>query len=224
MSKYAELIEEYKEFIQMNVSRVLREIRLHDTISPEDLLHEGVTGLIEASRRYDPSRGVKFTTFAAYRVKGAIIDAIRKMQPYDRRSYAKMREARQRSRVEDAKLGDEGTISSTSRLNELLGALAPELIAAELAATDELRALYCPEESYLDEELKRELARLVAELPPREKFLVRDVYLQERPLAEAAAELGLSSSWASRLLQRALDRLRAELDDGDGGAPIRGAG
>lgn len=215
MSKYAETIEEYKEFIQIIVNRVLKEIRLHGTISVEDLVHEGVTGLIEASRRYDPSRGVKFTTFAAFRVRGAIIDAIRRMQPYDRRSYAKMREARRLSRVEDGRLDPLSANDGGARLNELIGMLAPELIAAELADPDELRALYCPEENYLDEELKRELARVVAELPSRERLLVRDVYLRERSLADAAAELGLSASWASRLLQRALDRLRNELEADD---------
>lgn len=219
MSKDIESIEEYKEYIQMLLNHVLRDVlknvRLQDTISTEDLLHEGVTGLIEARRRYDPDRGVKFTTFASYRVKGAIIDALRKMQPYDRYTYLKMRQARESNRVEDARLESVNALEP-SRLNELLGRIAPELIAAELCAADELRSVYCPEGIYLEDEAKREVSRLVAELPSRERILVRDVYFRERSLSETAASLGLSASWASRLLQRALDRMRAEIEREDG--------
>lgn len=211
MSKYAGLIDEYKGFIHILVNQVLKDIRIQETLSVDDLLQEGVRGLLEAWQRFDPERGVKFTTFAAYRVRGSIVDAIRKMQPYDRATYSRMRTIRLKSRVADG-MSYAGDEAAHARLSELAGMLVPEVVLAELAGSEENRAIYCPESLYLEDEQRRELARIVSSLPPRERTLVREVYLKERSLAATAAELGLSASWASRLLRRTLDRIRQELE------------
>src|SRR3970282_2428224 len=50
----------------------------------DDLVHDGVVGLLECARRFDPSRGVNFRTYARYRIRGAILDGLRARDPLPR--------------------------------------------------------------------------------------------------------------------------------------------
>ena len=71
------LVEQYRSFVTALAKKILRS--LPSFVELEDLEGYGQIGLIEASRRFDPTRGVQFKTFAYYRIRGAIYDGIRKM-------------------------------------------------------------------------------------------------------------------------------------------------
>ncbi|MEZ4652046.1 MAG: sigma-70 family RNA polymerase sigma factor [Candidatus Eisenbacteria bacterium] len=80
------LVEQYRSFVTALAKKILKS--LPSFVELEDLEAYGTIGLIESSRRFDPSRGVQFKTFAYYRIRGAIYDGIRKMAWFEKEPNA----------------------------------------------------------------------------------------------------------------------------------------
>jgi len=194
-----------------------------------DLVQDGVLGLIDAARRFDASRGIKFETFAERRVRGAMIDALRREAwPRGvrriRRELEAAREALRRelgyepsmadlaARVgsDEKRLGRTivriNTIESTSPIacgdhaNE--ATLPAALIPSEPAA---------PDVAYEQGETEDRIRRAIATLPPRERRLISLYYYGEVTMKEIGAELGVNESRVSQLHARAVQRLRHAL-------------
>lgn len=202
----------------------------------DDLIGFGFTGLLEAKSRYDPTKGVPFKTFAHYRIRGAVIDGVRKMAYLPRRAHARMRVAEaldnEGQTLAEQRAAQAATPSGT---NALQTAGAGERRASAARALDgvlgRIAAAYCvaanadedtpgvdrqtPEARVAQQQRLQHLRAAIGLLPERERFLVEGYYLQERPLDELSAELGLSKSWGSRLHARALERLRQALRQKD---------
>src|ERR1700712_5374852 len=79
----------HHELVERVVRRVSRELDL--SCDPEDLKAWGHQGVLEAKARFDADRGVRFSTFAYYRVRGAVLDGVRKQGWLKRRAYAKLK-------------------------------------------------------------------------------------------------------------------------------------
>ncbi len=84
------LILQYAPLVKYVVGRMA--VSLPGMLNHEDLLSYGTIGLIQAVDRFDPSHGVKFETYAIQRIRGAIIDAVRGLQPRSRDTYRRARE------------------------------------------------------------------------------------------------------------------------------------
>jgi RNA polymerase sigma factor for flagellar operon FliA len=194
-----------------------------------DLVQSGMIGLIDAARRFDESRGIKFETFAERRVRGAMIDALRRdAWPRGvrrvRRELEAAREALRRelghepsmadlaARVgaDEARLGRTilriATIESTSPLADLSesggSALPPVLMPAEPPS---------PDREYEVLETRERLRAAIATLPPRERSVVGRYYFEEATMKEIGAEIGVNESRVSQLHARAMARLRQVL-------------
>ena len=181
-------------------SRLRRELSLAGEL--EDLVAYGFGGLLEAQRKFDASRGVRFNTYAYHRVRGAMLDGVRKMAPLPRRAAEEVR-AQARAPL---------TAAPTS-LDR-----AFTRISANLTAATPLHGRYgdqTPESLLIRQESIVCLLRALERLPKRHRLIVRWRYFEGRTIDDAARELGISKSWASRLHTQALDRLRAELETGD---------
>jgi len=194
-----------------------------------DLVQDGVLGLIDAARRYDTTRGIKFETFAERRVRGAMIDALRREAwPRGvRRVRRELEAARESLRRElgyepsmadlAARVGSDekrlgrtivriNTIESTSPLacgdhaNE--ATLPPALIPSEPVA---------PDVAYEQSQTEDRIRRAIATLPPRERRLISLYYYGEVTMKEIGAELGVNESRVSQLHARAVQRLRHAL-------------
>src|SRR3954452_10698642 len=83
------LVEQHLSLVQAIAAKLKRT--LGRTIDFEDLVAYGTKGLLEAAKRFDPSQGASFTTFAYYRVRGAMLDGLRSMGWYSRADYARYR-------------------------------------------------------------------------------------------------------------------------------------
>src|SRR3954454_13471562 len=83
------LVEQHLSLVQAIAAKLKRT--LGRTIDFEDLVAYGTKGLLEAANRFDPSQGASFTTFAYYRVRGAMLDGLRTMGWYSRADYARYR-------------------------------------------------------------------------------------------------------------------------------------
>jgi len=194
-----------------------------------DLVQDGVIGLIDAAHRFDEARGIKFETFAERRIRGAMIDALRKdAWPRGvRRQRRELEAAREELRRElghepsladlAAKIGSDekrlgrtivriNAIESTSPLanNENLdeSTLPTALIPSEPEQ---------PDEAYERQEIKERVCEAIASLPPREQKVIGLYYYGEATMKQIGAEIGVNESRVSQLHARAIRRLRDAL-------------
>ena len=199
------------------------------SIELSDLVQDGMIGLIDAARRYDEDRGIKFETFAERRVRGAMIDALRRdAWPRGvRRQRRELEAAREQLRRElgaepsladlaarlgsdEARLGKTivriNTIESTSPLSageNVDGAtLPPALVPSEPVA---------PDRAYESQEVKDRIRAAIASLPPRERRVIGLYYYAEATMKQIGAEIGVNESRVSQLHARAIQRLKKVL-------------
>jgi RNA polymerase sigma factor for flagellar operon FliA len=214
-------VEAHRSLVIGIAQKVRRQLDL--TIDLDELIALGFAGLVEAKQRFDPSKGVQFSTFAYYRIRGAILDGVRKMAYLPRRAYARLRAAESADYVieplAEARVADsEGRLDTGQALTELESALTKLTAGYMLSAVGQNEAETppeSPEDALLGLELKGKVRGAVESLPERERALVVGFYFEGRRFDEVAAELGISKSWASRLHTKALDRIRAALGDDD---------
>ncbi len=214
MSTETEIVEEYRGLVTSIVSRVRARYDLGT--EHEELESFGFAGLLEAHARFDPVRGVKFNTFAYYRVHGAVIDGVRKMAFMPHRVHAILRVAESAGGLlEPGSPGErrhetpQVDLEEKARaIDESLAQLTASFVIASLGQSQEHDAPEDPEALCVKAELGDELARLIDELPERERSLIRGHYFEGRRFDEVAAELGISKSWASRLHAKALRTMR----------------
>ncbi len=194
-----------------------------------DLIQDGMIGLMDAAHRFDEKRGIKFETFAERRVRGAMIDALRRdAWPRGvrrvRRQLEAAREELRRELGSEPSLGDLAarigsdetrlgrtivrinTIESTSPLasgeNLDEANLPPVLVPSEPQAPDKL----CEQREVHDR-----VRAAIAALPPRERRVVGIYYYGEVTMKEIGAEIGVNESRVSQLHARAVQRLRKSL-------------
>lgn len=197
--------------------------RLPAHVDLDDLVSYGQVGLAEAARDFDGGRGGQFTTYAWYRVRGAILDGLSRMRWFNRGDFEGGRYDRMANEaLADAGGDDAGAGSPAATITRqgawLKGASAALAVAClgswgegggEADLTDS--ASERPDEIVMRREMAVKLRDLVAELPSDMAALVRLTYFDGRTLTEAAAEVGISKAWASRLHSRALGKLAAAL-------------
>jgi RNA polymerase sigma factor for flagellar operon FliA len=194
-----------------------------------DLVQDGVLGLMDAANRFDEDRGIKFETFAERRVRGAMIDALRREAwPRGvRRARRELEAAREALRLE---LGYEPSLadlaarvgSDEKRLNRTIVRINTIESTSPISAGDHvseasLPAVLVPSEpeapdaAYSRAETQGRVHRAISELPPRERRLISLYYFGDVTMKQIGAELGVNESRVSQLHARAIQRLRQAL-------------
>jgi RNA polymerase sigma factor for flagellar operon FliA len=198
------------------------------SVELDDLRSMGQQGLLEAARRFDEARGVSFRRFANYRVRGAMLDGIRKSAPLPRRAHARIRALEaallvSEAAAEDAQPGALPVAADpkasdqklTEHLADMATAMAMGLLATPAVGDEgEVSALdtsMSPEDAVGEAELRELVVSALDDLPEDERTLVRRHYLEGERFDQVAASLGLSKSWGSRLHTRAIARLTKRL-------------
>jgi RNA polymerase sigma factor FliA len=220
MGQDEDFVREHQDFVRKIAAHARAELSL--TCELEDLIGFGFQGLLEARTRFDASLGVPFRAYAHYRVRGAVLDGVRKMGYLPRRAYARSRaahaldEAAEHAAEERANAELKNVRSNDAQrlraIDGILGQLAAAYTVAN-AAEHDLRPPpeQSPESQVLHEESLQLTHVALEQLPERERVLLRGLYWDERTLEDVGAELGLSKSWMSRLHARALARVRVAL-------------
>ncbi|WP_433717065.1 sigma-70 family RNA polymerase sigma factor [Actinoplanes sp. CA-051413] len=234
-----QLIRENMPLVGHLVREMLFKVPAH--VHRDDLASAGYAALVTAAQAFDAGRGIPFGRFAAVRVRGALLDELRSMDWASRSVRARARRADVARQELTAQLG---RTPSPSELAELLGVGVSELATVDddvqRAAVLSLQGFTAgsaedmvtedsmnPEETLLHRERIGYLHDAVAVLPERLRFVVEASYLQERPLAEVAAELGVTESRVSQLRTEALALLKDGLSthmDQQGAGPAKGDG
>ena len=230
------LFESHYKMVDVTVRQIIKE--MGEVIEFDEMASYGREGLLIAARRFDPDRGISFARFASYRVRGAILDGMRSSSMLPRRAYEKLRALRAANSVAEGFMDEQTAALQLSippeeldrRLGEHLANLATSLslgLEGEYGTDDASEPVRIaddpnPESAVGNRELMRIVSKRIDELPEREAILVRRHLLGEEPLDDICADIGVSRSWASRLLNRGLSRLNKMLTSELGPSPSFG--
>lgn len=208
------------------VGRVARSLlgRLPAQVELGDLTQAGVLGLLDAAQKFDSCRGVRFTTYAELRIRGAILDSLRGLDWVPRSVRRERRELEAAQRLLESSLG---RTPSETEIASQLGCTLTELRkrrerarAAELASEggdflDPVVPLLAdpaaadPHEVLERLELESIVAAAVEELPERERLVVTLYYYEELTMKEVGQVLGVNESRVSQIHSKAIATLRA---------------
>lgn len=214
-------IQEGLELVDMLARQLRRQFGSHANV--DDLASQGREALVVCARSFDPERGVPFRRWANLRLRGAMIDHMRAQGNLPRRVYRKVRAlqaadlAREGLAEEQAGLPAPTPEEADARLSDQLGTAAMAMALGFLTMkSDEAlgRAVDTadsPEETTARAELLAKVKAAIARRPEAERRLLERHYFDDVTFEEAARELGLSKSWASRLQARAVEAIAKSL-------------
>lgn len=202
--------------------------RLPDTVQIEDLIQAGMLGLLEAVKHYDAAQGASFETYAGIRIRGAMLDELRRADWTPRSVHKKARMVADAIREVEGRLGRDAKdtevashlgISLEEYRHILQDSLScktfsvEELVQGEDSVIDEIHDETQPEDQLIREGFNQALAKAIAELPERERLVVSLYYDEELNLREIGEVLEVSESRVSQICSQAMLRLRARLAD-----------
>lgn len=215
----SKLIETYLPLVKLVAQRMA--IGLPQHVDTEDFISEGFLGLLHALERFDPSRGIKFETYAISRIRGSILDALRAKDwvPTSVRQKAKLYE-KAVSELEyqlgraasDSEIAQKLSIS----LKQLTDWIT-QLNSTTLVSLDDFASEYIdsgnstPLQIIEKYDLKNTLAEAIGRLPEKERIVVSLYYYEGLTLKEISFILKLSEARISQLHTKAIFRLRGSL-------------
>ena len=201
-----ELVEEYAPLVKRIGHHLMG--RLPDTVQLDDLLQAGMIGLLEAARNFDHGHGASFETYAGIRIRGAMLDEVRRHDWTPRSVHRKARQVAAAVRSIERRTGrDARDVDIAAELDLPLAEyhrLLRDANGQKLFSFDELGfgddsaldSVAGTEPGILDtlqlDDLQRKLADNIATLPEREQLVMSLYYDQELNLKEVGAVLGVS--------------------------------
>lgn len=225
-----DLLKRFAPLVRHVVERVATT--LPRNVDHEDLYSAGVLGLLDAHAKFDTSKGVKFETYAVWRIKGAVLDQLRALDWVSRSMRRKARNLDGITRKLDQKLGRAASEDEVARemkmsrgdfyrlLDHVRGAVLVSLDETRAGEDQELSTLadHLPDTSLpnLEERLEEQQTRVVIlktldQLPEQERLVVALYYYEHLTLKEIGRALGISESRVSQVHTRAMMRLRLRL-------------
>jgi RNA polymerase sigma factor for flagellar operon FliA len=210
-----ELIEAGQPLVRWLALRIHRNIPVR--VDLEDLIAYGEVGLAEAARDYEPARGAQFTSFAYYRVRGAIYDGLAKMTWTSRAFHNRVRYERMAADVMEETGQPEHADDQANWFGNLTVKLGVTYLISQADTPGGIRdsAIADPRVGgpvlVARREIVEILRTLVEQLPVTERRLIQAIYFEGATLQQAANQIGLSKSWASRIHARLLEQLARDL-------------
>jgi RNA polymerase sigma factor FliA len=197
--------------------------RLPASVELDDLQQAGLLGLLSAVRSYSSDQGASFATYAGIRIKGAMLDELRKQSWAPRSIHQKSRRIEEAVRkveavkggpASDQDIADTMDISLEQYRNLLNETTGCELLFIEDdALQQETETSAGPETILQDERFRDFLATNLSELPEKEKMVMALYYQEELNLREIGSILEVSESRVSQIHSQALIRLRSKMTD-----------
>jgi len=219
------LVDEYGPLVKRIAYHRMR--RLPSCVQADDLIQAGMIGLLEASRNYDATQGASFETYAGIRIRGAMLDEVRKSDWAPRSLHRKVRQATQAMRDIEA---EEGRDARDAEVAERLGLplrdyhqILRDASGHRVFSLDDLTAAHETIAQGLSEQIRgpvdelemsdfREaLAEAISGLPERERLVMCLYYDEELNLREIGAVLGVSESRICQIHGQAMLRMKARM-------------
>ena len=220
-----ELVERYAPLVKKLAYHLLG--RLPASVMVDDLIQAGMIGLLDAAGQYDQTQGASFETYASIRIRGAMLDELRRTDWVPKSVHRKSRDLSEAIQRIEAKTGREASDREVARamgigLDEYHQILQ-ETASCRMISYDELTGednggferftsnSANPLEDLQGDEFRDHLVAAIGELPEREQLIMSLYYEQEFNLKEIGAVLEVSESRVSQLLSQAHARLRVRL-------------
>jgi RNA polymerase sigma factor for flagellar operon FliA len=210
------LVLQYAPLVKYVAGRL--RTRMPDSVDPDDLVSDGVLGLMDAIERFEPARGLSFQTFAVPRIRGAIIDGMRSMDFVPRSVRDKLR-AVQRAQVlleerlgrvpEDAEVAREVGIPVQQLRDLSRQANSNHASLDDFDLADELSS--AADHRVEQGDVNASLMRVVDQLAERDRVIIALYYFEGLTLAEIGQVLGVTESRVSQVHRRATTTLREKL-------------
>lgn len=241
-----ELIIEHMPQVKYIAQGILAKLPSHFEL--EDLVSTGVLGLLDAIKKFEPVQGVKFKTYAEFRIKGAILDSLRNLDWAPRSLRKRIKDSEKANSELCAELGRPPTNNeladrmkiSIENLDEILS----EAVSLNVGSLDQLfedekdnkkrkwddivRAPADLEDAnnsllrYQENELRDSLLNEIIRLPSKEQRVIFNYYYQELTMNTIGSLMGVHESRISQLHTKAIDHLKRRLDYLNGGlVPLR---
>ncbi len=210
------LVLQYAPLVKYVAGRL--RTRMPDSVDPDDLVSDGVLGLMDAIERFEPARGLSFQTFAVPRIRGAIIDGMRSMDFVPRSVRDKLRAVQRAQVVLEERLGRVPEDTEVARevgipvqqlrdLSRQANSNHASLDDFDLA--DELSS--AADQRVEQGDVNASLMRVVDQLGERDQVIIALYYFEGLTLAEIGQVLGVTESRVSQVHRRATTTLREKL-------------
>ncbi len=225
VSNHNQLVEKHASLVKRIACHLIN--RLPASVQLEDLIQAGMIGLLEASRNYDATQGASFETYAGIRIRGSMLDEIRKNDWAPRSVHRKSRMVAEAVREIENQHGRDARDTEIAAtldmpIEDYYKILQDNSYHKVLSVED----MGLGEESLLDnlsdnapgvldglqkEDMQRIIAEAVASLPERERLVMALYYDEELNLREIGAVMGVSESRVSQIHSQAVIRLQARM-------------
>ena len=219
-----ELVREYATLVKRIAHHLVS--RLPSSVQPDDLIQSGMLGLLEAASKYDASKGASFETYAGIRIRGSMLDEIRKGDWIPRSVHRNVRsvsaamvslENRIGRDASDREIAEEMGVGLEEYFSILKDSMGSKLFSFEdlplVVGQGVETALPGPLDQVQKRLFKQSLAVAIGELPEREQLVLSLYYDDELNLKEIGEVIGVSESRVSQIHTQAALRLRAKLKD-----------
>ncbi|MEM6998374.1 MAG: RNA polymerase sigma factor FliA [Pseudomonadota bacterium] len=220
-----QLVEQHAALVKRIAYHLIS--RLPACVQVEDLIQSGMIGLLEAAKNYDPTQGASFETYAGIRIRGSMLDEIRKGDWTPRSLHRKVREITAAMRLIEAEQGRDARDTEVAErlgmdLDEyhqvLQDASSHQIVSFENILSKDAdivegsgSAIAGPYDSLEKDNLKEVLAKVIGGLPERERLVMSLYYDEELNLRETGEVLGVSESRVCQIHSQAMIRIKAEI-------------
>lgn len=226
LQEHERLITDHIDLVKRIAYYLIARLPAHTEI--DDLMQSGMMGLLEAANNYDPSRGASFATFAGIRIRGAMLDEVRRHDWTPRSVHQKHRQVSGAIRDIEAETGQHAKSNEiAARLNISLDdyhKILYDSAGCKLFSLDEaidettqtkqilIEDAITPDEAFGENQFREKLVTALRRLPERERMVLSLYYERELNLKEIGEVLGVSESRVCQIHGQALVRLRASIN------------
>nr|WP_302473890.1 RNA polymerase sigma factor FliA [Legionella sp. PL877] len=235
MAAYGKVNEQTQEMLIRNHALMVKRIahhllgRLPSSVQLDDLIQAGMLGLLEAVRHYDATKGASFETYAGIRIRGHMLDEVRRNDWVPRSVYRNARmiseavkkvENRFGRDAKDQEVAKELDLSLDEYHEMLKDSAGSQLYGFDdIGVTDDVLKVDTGNESTephanaLRDDMVNQLAQVIESLPERERLVLSLYYEQDLNLKEIGEVLGVSESRVSQIHSQATLRIKSRLPE-----------
>jgi RNA polymerase sigma factor for flagellar operon FliA len=201
--------------------------KLPQTVQLDDLIQAGMMGLLDALRQYDATKGASFETYATIRIRGHMLDEVRRNDWVPRSVYKNSRMISEEIKKLENALGREAKDSEIAQaMNitmEAYHAMLQDNVSSVLYGFDDVGvdddsltgweegAVFEPHKTAMHDEMMAYVSNVIDGLPQKEKLVLSLYYEQDLNLKEIGEVIGVSESRVSQILSQAVQRIRARM-------------
>lgn len=235
LAAYSKVNQQIQETLVKNHALLVKRIahhllgRLPQSVQLDDLIQAGMLGLLEATKHYDASKGASFETYAGIRIRGHMLDEVRRNDWVPRSVYRNARVIAEAVKYVEHKLGREAKDSEIASELEVSLAEYHEMLQDsvsshlygfdDLGVTDDAlqgeegHTSTEPHVTVLHNDLMSRLSEVIRGLPNKERMVLSLYYEQDLNLKEIGEVIGVSESRVSQILSQATHRIKSRLPE-----------